>query len=589
MRAQREHILAIILSAKRVTVAEASVADGQVRVSALGDIEPPEGAFDGDQIADGAVLGRAISVLIAKKQMTARNAVMFLPGPTAITQLIKLPAMPREDMLGAVRAVAERYAVFAEHSIVVDCSVVKELEEGGKEMSSVLFAAAREANIEQCQDCARAAGLELLSVEAPPAAAARAYQERIGTSDVVAVAVVGEVKTDVMIFDEGVCHLCYSANAGLPEEGEGEQGVAPRAEEGGAFVPPPQLYSELTHCFRFFQNQFPRRAVQRVILAADHPEAEATASHLAKELELPVELGRAGADMSLPAELEEGPAAVSRVLTLALTRAAAVSASRGGEVLLPINLIPVSTSVWVPARPYIKVAAVVMGVVLLGCVLWTLSLRSKIAASQKRSDSLEQQIAALEPEIEALRAAQATELALRTKVERQAARIAKDRAVRWSQILVDIADRLPRDMWLTRVSSPDSSKISLNGISTNRETIPRAIESLSGSPYLENVVLGSLTKDDVYARGRVVIRYQINARLLRGLLPPARSARAVAEAGASAGSETPAGIGKGVSNDSQGSDEALHATCRGGSGSCLADAVLLHPGFPQALQTGPAQ
>ncbi|UCC67368.1 MAG: pilus assembly protein PilM [Armatimonadota bacterium] len=541
MRTQHGHILAIILSAKRVTVAQASLVDGQVRVSAVGDIEPPEGAFDGNQIANGAVLGREISALIAERQMTARNAVMFLPGPTAITQLIKLPTMPREDMLGAVRAVAERYAVFAEHSIVVDCSVVKELEEGGKEMSSVLFAAAREANIEQCQDCARAAGLELLSVEAAPAAAARAYQERIGTSDVVAVAVVGEVKTDVMIFDEGVCHLCYSANAGLPEEGEEGEWVAPRAEEGGAFVPPPQLYSELTHCFRFFQNQFPRRAVQRVILAADHPEAEATASHLAKELELPVELGRPGTDVSLPAELEGGSAALSRVLSLALIRGAALSAGRGSDALFPINLIPVSTSVWVPARPYIKLAVVVMGVVLLACSVWALSLRSKIATSERRLSSLELQIAALEPEIEALRAAEATELALRTEVERQTARIARERAVRWSQILVDIAARLPRDMWLTRVASPDSSRISLTGVSTNRETIPRAIESLSGSPYLQNVVLGSLTKDDVYARGRVVIRYQINARLLRGLLPPARSARAVAEAGAGAGLETPAG------------------------------------------------
>jgi hypothetical protein len=43
-------------------------------------------------------------------------------------------------------------------------------------------------------------------------------------------------------------------------------------------------------------------------------------------------------------------------------------------------------------------------------------------------------------------------------------------------------------------------------------------------------VLGSLAKDDNYAKGRTVIRYQINARLLRGLVlaaatPPAAPAR----------------------------------------------------------------
>lgn len=74
-------------------------------------------------------------------------------------------------------------------------------------------------------------------------------------------------------------------------------------------------------------------------------------------------------------------------------------------------------------------------------------------------------------------------------------------------------------MWLTQLSSPDDQRINLTGIATNRETIPLAIEALAGSPYLSHVVLGSLTKDNVYAPARVVIRYQITAQLLRGMLP----------------------------------------------------------------------
>ncbi len=524
MSAHSDPLLAIILSPKRVTVAEVSLADGELRISAVGDIEPPEGAFDGGQIAGGEALGRALAEFIAREQIASRNAVMFLPGPTAITQLIKLPSMPRDDMLGAVRAVAERYAVFAEHSIAVDCAVVEELEEDGKQMASVLFAAAREANIEQCQECARAAGLELLSVEAAPAAVARAFAERFDSSDVVAVAVVGEVKTDVMIFDQGICRVCYSANAGLPEQADSGNWVSAAPEERDPFVPPPQLYSELTHCFRFFQNQFPRRAVQRVIMVADHPEAESIASHLAEQLQLPVEPGRPSGEIGLPSATDDSPAALSRALTLALVRGAALSASTAGGVFLPINLIPETAAFLKPARPYIKVAGAVMLVLLAASLLWAWSLRNKITQSDQRLASLTAEIQRLEPELEALRAVQATELALRSEVERQTARVAKERAVRWSQILVDIADRLPRDMWLTRVASPDSSRITLTGIATNEETIPRALESLSGSPYLERVVLGSFTKDDTYAPGSNVYRYQVNARLLRGLLPPARVA-----------------------------------------------------------------
>jgi Tfp pilus assembly protein PilN len=161
-----------------------------------------------------------------------------------------------------------------------------------------------------------------------------------------------------------------------------------------------------------------------------------------------------------------------------------------------------------------------MAVCVLVAMGWGLSLKNKIAMHEQRLASIDAEIERLEPELEALRRAKATETALRTEVERQTARIAKERAVRWSQILVAIAERLPDDMWLTRLASPDSSRITLTGISTNRETIPNAIDSLSGSPYLDSVVLGSLTTDDTYRPGRTVIRHQLNAALIRGLVTP---------------------------------------------------------------------
>jgi hypothetical protein len=64
----------------------------------------------------------------------------------------------------------------------------------------------------------------------------------------------------------------------------------------------------------------------------------------------------------------------------------------------------------------------------------------------------------------------------------------------------------------------------LTGLATNRETIPDAIESLGSSPYLQNVRLGSLSKDDTYAPGTVIIRHQVNASLLRGIQPPPMAA-----------------------------------------------------------------
>ena len=522
MRAQGESVLGIVLSPKHISVAEMQFVGSELQVSALGDIPPPEGTFDANQIASAELLGRAISEFLVQKRLNSRKAVVVLPEAATITQLIKLPAMPHEDMLGAVRSVAERYAVFAEHAVSADCAVVEDLEEEGVAKASVLLAASRTGNVERCQEAARAAGLDLVSVEACPIVAARSYKEKFVSSQVVALAVVGEVKTDVMIFDAGVLSLCYSANAGLTEEVEaaGDWMTPPRIE-GEGFSLPPQLYSELTHCFRFFQNQFPGKAVERVIMAADHPKADLAASSLASQLQLPVELGRPSYELRLPTEVDEAAAYLTRTLTLALFRGCALAASAEGEYAFPIDLLPPSRLLWLPARRAAKIAVFAMAVVLVAAIVWAVSLGRKITQSERQLASVQAEITRLQPELEALRAAKATELALKTEVEREAARLARERAVRWSQILVDTAQRLPHDMWLTHLNSPDNQRISVTGIATNRETIPLAIESLSGSPYLSNVVLGSLSKDDNYSPGRVVIRYQINAVLLRGTLPPA--------------------------------------------------------------------
>ncbi len=524
MPVQTAPFLAIILSPKRVTLAEAYFVDADLRVTTLGDIEPPRGAFDSNQIASGEVLGRAISDFLSQKQIGVRDAVAVLPEGSAITQLIKLPVMPREDLHGAVRSVAERYAIFAEHAINVDCAVVENFEEDGKQMSNVLIAAARAANVDQCMECARVAGLELLSVEAAPVVATNAYRTRLSRPDVTALAVVGEAKTDVMIFDHGLLKLCYSANIGVSEQGAQGDWMAPPSQPHDPFTPPPQLYSEMNHCFRFFQNQFPRAAVQRVLLVVDHPQAPLLASQLAEQLQLPVELARPAERLELPKEADQQAAVETRSLTLALLRGAALTARRASDLFFPVNLIPPSSTMWRPARPYIKLGIAALVVLLVSASVWTWSLVNKIKETEKRLGVTQAEVARLEPELEALRAAKATELALYSEVERQTARIARERAVHWSQILVDISDRLPRDMWLTRLASPDASKISMTGISTNRETIPNAIESLGGSPYLQNSRLGSLNKDDAYAPGSIVIRYQINATLLRGMQPPPMTA-----------------------------------------------------------------
>jgi len=521
MPVQSEPVLVLFVSAKRVAAAELQYVGGSLTVSNVGDIVVPEGTFDMGQLASGEVLGRAVAGFAAERRIAARRVTVVLPEGTAVTQLIKLPFMPRGDMLGAVRAVAERYAIFANHDIAVDCCVVQEFDEDGKRMCNVLLAASRVATIEQCRECARAAGLELVSVEVPPVAAARSYQERFLANQVVALAVVGEFKSDVMIFDGGELKLCYATNTGLPEEEAGpEDWTAPPPEQGDRVVPPPQLYSELAHCFRFFQNQYPGRTVERMLIAADHRGADLAARYLAEQLQVPVELARPAYEIGLPRQVEEKAASARRALSLAEFRGSALTALREGDAFLPINLRPVLRGGWVPARGTIKVGVLAMLAALIVSAIWSFSLAHRIDRDRRQLAGVRGEIAALQPRLDELRALKATEQALRNEVERETARIAKERAVRWSQILVDLAARMPEGLWLTQISCPATSRIVVSGIAVSREVIPRAIESLSASPYVGDAVLGSLSKDEMYAAGQVVIRFQINVVLRRGAVGP---------------------------------------------------------------------
>ena len=61
-----ESLLALVLSPKHIGAGEVRFVDGELRVTALGGISIPEGAFDGNQVASGAALGSAIAEFVVR-------------------------------------------------------------------------------------------------------------------------------------------------------------------------------------------------------------------------------------------------------------------------------------------------------------------------------------------------------------------------------------------------------------------------------------------------------------------------------------------------------------------------------------------
>jgi Tfp pilus assembly protein PilN len=555
MAAAERAVLVLALGPERIGLAELWQEDGRTQIRTLGEFAPPENAFDSGLIANGAAIGEAVSGFLSRHRPGTNRTVVLLPEATAVTQLVKLPQMPRADMLGAVRSSAERYAVFAEHEISVDCTVVESLEEEGAAKVNVLLAATRQAMVDHCLALARAANLELIGIEPMPVAAIRAALPRLSDHGVTAVAIVGKVKSDIYVFQGRVPKMCYSANAGVPETmtpAEGQDWLTPpkdAAHPPDPFTAPPQLYSELTHCFRYYQHQYPSEAVDKVIIAVDHSHAPEMVAQLAGQLQLPVELLRPDDTVKFPQDTDAKTVIDSRALMLAALLGAAQARFDGDRAHLPIDLSPRLTHVFRPFAPAVALGAAGIVALLAAALVWGVSLNRQIDTKKTSLAQTQSEITGLGlPYSIALAKLQQLD-ALRTEVERERARLVLERAVQWSWIMRDLSDRLPGGMWLTQVNSPDADRIRIIGISKDRETIPDGLAALRQSPYLVNVVLGSMAVDDQYAGGRTVVRFELDAGLNRGLKaaqlaavlsPPPRGSPVVPE---TAPAESPAGGG----------------------------------------------
>jgi type IV pilus assembly protein PilM len=149
-------------------------------VSRVGEVPLPPGAVRDGEVADPAAVGAAIAELWRQTGLRSRDVRVGLTGSRVVVRVIDMPAMPDEDMAGAVRFSAADHISIPLDEAVLDHAVLEPAppgEPGGPPMVKVLVAAAHRSTLDGLLAAVTAGGLRAVAVDLVPFALVRALHE----------------------------------------------------------------------------------------------------------------------------------------------------------------------------------------------------------------------------------------------------------------------------------------------------------------------------------------------------------------------------------------------------------------------------
>ena len=149
-------------------------------VTRVGEVPLPAGAVRDGEVVDPAAVGAAITELWRQTGLRSRDVRVGLTGSRVVVRVIDMPAMPDEDMAGAVRFSASDHIPIPLEEAVLDHAVlepVPQADPGGTPMVRVLVVAAHRSALDGLIAAVTAGGLRAVAVDLVPFALVRAMYE----------------------------------------------------------------------------------------------------------------------------------------------------------------------------------------------------------------------------------------------------------------------------------------------------------------------------------------------------------------------------------------------------------------------------
>jgi len=303
-----------------VKVVELARAGGRLRVARAATVPTPPGGVVEGAVGDPKVLGGAVRRAFEQAGIRNRRVNTALSARAVVVREIRLPQMPDEELVQAVRFEAERYLPAGSRDAAVDFQVLERVQEGQTTRLDVLFVAARREVVDGFTAALQEAGVTPEVLEVTSFALMRLFQDEAKDGAVV-LADLGADSSDILVVHKGRLRLARTvpvAGNALTRAVAGLLGLEPAAaqaakEERGVAVANPtslsdpmsariadalvpvlgDILTELRRSMDYFYSRWPGEPLKKVVLTGGTARLQNIAALFADELNVPVEVGDA--------------------------------------------------------------------------------------------------------------------------------------------------------------------------------------------------------------------------------------------------------------------------------------------------------
>jgi type IV pilus assembly protein PilM len=287
---------------------------------------PSEVQEEADPEAKLDLIAEHIKALFKEHDLRTRDVVTSLPGDDAIVRYVKLPHMSEEELRNVIALETEQYIPLSIDQVVLDFSVLGELEEEGQKKLEVLLVAAKEEIVDRHLDLLARANLNPVALDVDAFALGNAFEHNYGQlpGETVGLIHLGARLTTINILEDGVSHLTrdvavagnnftreISREFGMgfaeAEELIREQGQAQTETEDLIQIESPgandqtarigdtlapvlnKLLAEIRRSFDYYEGSIRKKPVSRILISGGAARLKNLDKYLTEKLNVPVE------------------------------------------------------------------------------------------------------------------------------------------------------------------------------------------------------------------------------------------------------------------------------------------------------------
>ena len=450
-----ERVVGLDVGTSAVRVADVEPGPPPV-LRAFGQVDLPPGAVRGGEVVDADAVAETIRRLWRETGLRQRTARVGVASERVVVRTIEFPALPDDELAGALRFQAQDYVPMPIDEAVLDFHVLERVTAAdGEPVARILLAAAHRELVGALLRAVKTAGITVSGVDLIPLALIRGLRPAPGESgSAEAIVSVGAGVTTVVVHEAGIPRLVRIVAAAGGDE------VTESSDLAGVTAP---IHGSLD----YYLNQPETPPLERVLLTGGGSLAAGLAEALATSLGLPVEPARPReaidlGDIGIP---EERIPDLDPYLPVAVGLALGGRRAHGAQIdLLPPDARREATAR--QTRRRLGIAAAALLVVLAGLsllqVLGAARQRDRLASHQRTNQALQAQVDEMAGP---LRTEQDLSLA------RQGVTAALAGDVSWPRVLEDLAATLPEDVWLNSFSLQPASPAAAATAGTGATTV----------------------------------------------------------------------------------------------------------------------